>query len=82
MARILITAEPGETREAPVLLDERVLPIHLTDGHAAEQLVERIGWAINDAEELGCPPGPVRPAASRRTRRDGSRGARPQGSRR
>ena len=53
MARILITAEPGETREDPVLLDERVLPIHLTDGHAAEQLIERIGWAINDAEELG-----------------------------
>ena len=53
MARILITAEPGEKRETPVLLDERVLPIHLTDGHAAEQLVERIGWAINDAEELG-----------------------------
>ncbi|HUH80273.1 MAG TPA: hypothetical protein VLZ06_03005 [Solirubrobacteraceae bacterium] len=52
MARILITAERGETREPPVLLDERVLPIHLTDGHAAEQLVERIGWAINDAEEL------------------------------
>jgi len=52
MARILITAERGETREAPVLLDERVLPIHLTDGHAAAQLIERIGWAINDAEEF------------------------------
>jgi len=58
MARILITAERIETREVPVLLDERVLPIHLTDGHAAEQLIERIGWAINDAEELaGQAPG-------------------------
>jgi len=53
MARILITAESGEKREGPVLLDERVLPIHLSDGHSAEQLIERIGWAINDAEELG-----------------------------
>lgn len=52
MARILITAEPGETREGPVLLDELVLPIHLSDDHAAEQLIERIGWAINDAEDL------------------------------
>ena len=64
MARILITAEPGETREGPVLLDERVLPIHLSDDHAAEQLIERIGWAINDAEDL-C-------GSARRTRLEGS----------
>jgi len=73
MARILITADPGDTREGPVLLDERVLPIHLTDGHAAEQLVERIGWAINDAEELGGPAGRARPASSRTIRSEGSR---------
>jgi hypothetical protein len=66
MARILITAEPGQTREGPVLLDERVLPIHLTDGHAAEQLIERIGWAINDAEEVGGQARRTRPESSRR----------------
>jgi len=66
MARILITAERSETREGPVLLDERVLAIHLTDGHSAEQLIERIGWAINDAEELGPGPRRKRPEGSHR----------------
>jgi hypothetical protein len=33
-----------------VLLDERVCPEHLSDGHSAAQLIERLGWAINDAE--------------------------------
>ena len=65
MARILITAERRETQEVPVLLDERVLAIHLTDGHAAEQLIERIGWAINDAEELGGEDQRRRPVVSR-----------------
>jgi hypothetical protein len=26
--------------------------MYLRDGHAAEQLVERLGWALSDAEEL------------------------------
>jgi hypothetical protein len=53
MARILVTADFGARAGAPVVLDERVLSIHLSDGHAAEQLIERLGWAITDAEELG-----------------------------
>jgi hypothetical protein len=32
-------------------MDERVTSIHLADGHAAEQLVERLAWAVTDAEE-------------------------------
>jgi hypothetical protein len=52
MARILVTADPRNRRDAPVVLDERVLSIHLSDGHAADQLIERLGWAISDAEEL------------------------------
>ena len=58
MARIIVTAEPAsEPRRssqpggAPVLLDERVNSIHLSDGHAAEQLIERLAWAVTDAEE-------------------------------
>jgi hypothetical protein len=34
-----------------VLLDERVRPEHLSNDHSAAQLVERLGWAISDAEE-------------------------------
>ncbi|HTZ64416.1 MAG TPA: hypothetical protein VMB51_09950 [Solirubrobacteraceae bacterium] len=52
MARIVVTADSTDRRRAPVVLDERVLSIHLSDGHAADQLIERLGWAISDAEEL------------------------------
>jgi hypothetical protein len=58
MTRIVVMADTTGAndargrRGAPVVLDERVLSIHLSDGHAAEQLVERLGWAISDAEEL------------------------------
>ena len=57
MARIIVTADPtaGRARQqpgeaGPVLLDERVSSIHLADGHAAEQLIERLAWAVTDAE--------------------------------
>jgi hypothetical protein len=53
MARIIVTADPraGHTTGGGVLLDERVSSIHLADGHAAEQLIERLAWAVTDAEE-------------------------------
>jgi hypothetical protein len=35
-----------------VLLEESVYPVHLSTGHAARQLIERLGWALRDAEEL------------------------------
>jgi len=58
MARIIVTTDDvGQRRmrppraDSPVLLDERVNSIHLHDDHAAEQLIERLAWAITDAEE-------------------------------
>jgi len=58
MARIIVTAESGRrgsrstaAPETPVLLDEQVSSIHLCDGHAAEQLIERLAWAVTDAED-------------------------------
>ncbi len=51
MPRIIVTTDPLEEREAPVLLDERVYSLHLSDNHAAEQLIERLAWAVNDAED-------------------------------
>jgi hypothetical protein len=57
MARIIVTTDPIDQRRAPVrldeasvLLDERVDPVHLCSDHAAEQLIERLAWAVNDAE--------------------------------
>ncbi|HEX4438139.1 MAG TPA: hypothetical protein VH061_15235 [Solirubrobacteraceae bacterium] len=58
MARIIVTSDPAAEAARPsredrsaVLLDERVSSIHLCDGHAAEQLIQRLAWAVTDAEE-------------------------------
>jgi hypothetical protein len=51
MARIIVTTDRRTDGAAPVLLDESVHSIHLDDGHNAAQLIERLGWAISDAED-------------------------------
>jgi len=71
MPRIIVTTEQSERPDAPVLLDEWVYTEHLCDGHAAAQLVERIGWAVNDATEVERHG--VRRRPRRRSRRDSAR---------
>jgi hypothetical protein len=53
MPRIIVTTDPVSsepTDERPVLLEEHVHSVHLSSGHAAAQLVERLAWAVSDAE--------------------------------
>jgi hypothetical protein len=50
MARIIVTTDPTTNQAAPVLLNESVYSIHLDNDHNAAQLIERLGWAIADAE--------------------------------
>jgi hypothetical protein len=51
MPRIIVTTDLARrTDDGPVLLDERVNSVHLSTDHAAAQLVERLAWAVNDAE--------------------------------
>jgi hypothetical protein len=50
MARIIVTTDATTRHEPPVLLDESVYSLHLDNDHNAAQLIERIGWAITDAE--------------------------------
>jgi hypothetical protein len=50
MARIIVTTEQSAGPDAPVLLDELVCPDHLADHHSASQLIERLGWAVADAD--------------------------------
>ena len=86
MARIIVAADPtadrrtsAARRSRPVLLDERVSSIHLSDGHAAEQLIERLAWAVTDAEETErarCPP-PADAHPAGRRRLPGGAGRRP-----
>jgi hypothetical protein len=50
MARIIVTTDPITNQAASVLLEESVYAIHLDNDHSAAQLIERLGWAIADAE--------------------------------
>jgi hypothetical protein len=50
MARVIVTTDENEHPDAAVLLEERVYPVHLATDHAATQLMERLAWAIGDAE--------------------------------
>jgi hypothetical protein len=53
MPRIIVTTDPvssEQTDESPVLFEEHVHSVHLSSGHAAAQLVERLAWAVSDAE--------------------------------
>jgi hypothetical protein len=59
MARIIVTTDPPgrtptqspDTERSTVMLDERVDSVHLCDDHASAQLIERLAWAVTDAEE-------------------------------
>jgi hypothetical protein len=51
MARIIVTTDHTERSDTPVLLEERVYPVHIASDHAAAQLMERLAWAISDAEK-------------------------------
>jgi hypothetical protein len=51
MPRIIVQAESGDIREAPVLLTERVRPSDFESDHFSSQLIERVGWAVLDAED-------------------------------
>jgi len=50
MARIIVKTDLTNPREALVLLDESVSSVHLSTAHAAAQLVQRLAWAVADAE--------------------------------
>jgi hypothetical protein len=51
MPRIIVTTDLNrDAAGQPILLDEHVRSVHLSTDHAAAQLVERLAWAIVDAE--------------------------------
>jgi hypothetical protein len=52
MPRILVTAEGTDGHEVAVVLKERVVPSDLESDHFSAQLVERVGWALSDADEI------------------------------
>ena len=50
MARIIVTTDATHDHAAATLLDENVYSIHLDNEHNSAQLIQRVGWAISDAE--------------------------------
>lgn len=63
MPQIIVTAKPpgGEAEEA-VMLRERVTVADFESRHFANQLVERLGWAVSDADGVEQTPGHVEDA--------------------
>lgn len=51
MPRVIVIIDARE-RSNTVLLDEQVNSVHLDTEHSAWQFIERLGWAISDAEDL------------------------------
>ena len=52
MPRVIVTTTESQLpRELSVMLDEQVHTVNLNSDHSAAQLVERIAWAITDAED-------------------------------
>jgi hypothetical protein len=52
MARIIVTTEQSDRPDTAVLLDEWIYPDNLCDDEVAAQLIERIGWAVTDADDV------------------------------
>ncbi len=55
MARVIVlpnAEHPAEGLSGPVLLAECVNPVNLDDEHSSLQFIERVGWAIQDAEAM------------------------------
>jgi hypothetical protein len=52
MPQIIVTADrSAEDAEPPIMFRERVSESDFESEHFAAQLVERLGWAVGDAEE-------------------------------
>jgi hypothetical protein len=51
MPRIIVQSDPLEGNGGVVTMAERVLPGDLESDHFSAQLIERVGWAVVDANE-------------------------------
>ncbi len=51
MPRILVTAESSDEHPDAILLQERISSADLESDHFSGQLIQRVGWALVDAEQ-------------------------------
>ena len=52
MPQILIVTESPEEAPDTVVYRERVAPSDFESAHFTDQLAERVGWAVSDADEI------------------------------
>jgi len=52
MAQIIVTAEGPEGREVTEVHRERIVPADFESDAASSLLIERIGWALSDADSI------------------------------
>ena len=74
MPQIIVTADrSAEDAEPPIMFRERVSESDFESEHFAAQLVERLGWAVGDADEVNrrsrAQGGPTSGASARDRRR-------------
>ena len=75
MPRILVTADGPDGHEAAVLLQQRVFPSDLETDRLCARLVERVGWALVDADEIEHRTASPAVARTRKARPTGRGGA-------
>jgi hypothetical protein len=51
MPRIIVMSQTGIERRGAITLDERVASADLRSGHRSAELIERLGWAVHDADD-------------------------------
>ena len=52
MPRIIVMSDPNAEPEGAITLDERVTSADLRSGHHSAQLIERVRWAVHDADDV------------------------------
>jgi len=52
MAQILVVANTPQESNDAIVYRERIAPTDLESDHFSGQLIERVGWAVLDADQL------------------------------
>lgn len=68
MPQLLISTDRSGEDAGTVVYRERINLSDLESDHFSHQLVERVGWALSDADELEHEPGEDSSVATRRRR--------------
>ena len=51
MPRIIVMSNATGELEGAITLDERISSAELESAHRSAELIERVGWAVHDADE-------------------------------